>query len=623
MGGVSVVKPARLSAIGCGIAAGIVVALSLPAGPANAHADLLRTDPASGSVVQSLPQAVTLTFSEDVQPVVSQMQVIAPDGSRADDERVSEEATSTVRIPLRTDGPDGTYAVSYRVVSDDGHPMTGVVTFSLRVPSAVPPVPVDLVAPAVDRSLSLAMGAAGFLAVAGLVLVVGPMLFLLRLWPAGVSRRGAGRLAQIALGLIAASTVAELYLQAPYGAGGTSFAASGDAIHEVLVSRYGLIHIARLVLLAAMAVPLARVVAGRAGWVGRISSAVLTLLALATWPLSGHPRTSALPILTVVADAIHVGALALWLGGLVTLLAFVLPRAPETELSRILPAWSRWAQWTVVALVTGGVVEAVVEVRGFGQLVDTTYGRLILVKVGVLAVVLLVAAYSRRLVRPKFDVVGPEPEPDGEPAELVLVAAGGAAPAPEPEDESAEPAPVAAGGAAPAPEARPGGGLRAPAAPSSVRRGLRRSVLVETAGIVAVLGVAMALVQTAPAVAEAPSSGFLTGPGVVGGLVHMGMLQSTTSIVEVRFTPAVAGPNHVQVFAYNRAGAPLTVVSWRGTAQLPGKAPVDISLTRISGNHATGQVLLPTAGVWELRFTMTLDGAPPTSVEGTAAVRPS
>src|SRR5690349_23313581 len=100
-GGVSIdMKPARSFAVGVGIVAGVVVALSLPAGPASAHADLLRTDPAAGTVVDSLPAAVTLTFSEAVQPVVAQIQVIAPDGGPAGGGRISTAAALTVRIPL-------------------------------------------------------------------------------------------------------------------------------------------------------------------------------------------------------------------------------------------------------------------------------------------------------------------------------------------------------------------------------------------------------------------------------------------------------------------------------------------------------------------------------------------
>lgn len=618
-GGVSIdMKHPRLFAVGVGIVAGVLVALGLSAGPASAHADLLRTDPAAGTVVGSLPAAVTLTFSEAVQPVVAQIRVTAPDGSPAGSGRISTAAAPTVRIPLRTGGPQGTYAVSYRIVSDDGHPETGVVTFSVGAPSAVPPVPVTAGAPAVSPLTSVAMGVARFLAVLGLVLVAGPMLFLIRLWPAGLPRRAAVLLERGGLVVAAAGTVAELYLQAPYGSGSGLFGVTGGDVHQVLVSRYGLVHLARLGALATIAVPLARAAAGRVGRAGRVVLPVLALAGLATWPLAGHPGTSALPVLTAVADAAHLGAVALWLGGLVTLLWLVLPRASTAELSRILPVWSRWAQTAVLVLVAGGLTEAVVQVRGFGPLMHTTYGQLILVKIGVLVAVLVVAAYSRRLARRGFHAT----RPDAEPPVPALVSAAAST-------TVGVDAPVGAGRSTGDPQEATGGGTgtghggRLDGGGPPARRRLWRTVLTETAGMVVVLAVAMALVQTAPAVAAQESDNYLTGPGVVGGLMHMGMLENPTVTVQVRFSPALTGTNHVNVYAYSRAGAPLTVQEWQGTAQLTGRKsqPLDMHLTRVSGNHATGQLVLPTYGIWQLRFTLTATGAPPTTVTGTLTVR--
>jgi copper transport protein len=102
---------------------------------------------------------------------------------------------------------------------------------------------------------------------------------------------------------------------------------------------------------------------------------------------------------SVVVDAIHLAAMSVWLGGLVMLFAFLLPQANQRELSAILPIWSRWAATAVTALLLAGVVQALIEVASFRGLVDSTYGILILVKVGLAGLVLAVAAYSRKLVR--------------------------------------------------------------------------------------------------------------------------------------------------------------------------------------------------------------------------------
>jgi copper transport protein len=151
---------------------------------------------------------------------------------------------------------------------------------------------------------------------------------------------------------------------------------------------------------------------------------------------------------------------------------------------------------------------------------------------------------------------------------------------------------------------------------------LRRAVLIETGGIVVLLAVAMALVQTAPPSAEAATTDARTGPGVVSGLAHMGMLVGPTAMVQVRISPSVVGINHLQVYAYSRAGAPLTVLSWASTAELPGRTPIVVTLTRTSGNHATGSPRLPWPGRWRLRISMTTAGAPPATVTGVIPVRP-
>jgi len=134
--------------------------------------------------------------------------------------------------------------------------------------------------------------------------------------------------------------------------------------------------------------------------------------------------------------------------------------------------------------------------------------------------------------------------------------------------------------------------------------------------------VAAALIQTAPAASADPNP-YLTGPGVVGGLTHMGMLQNSTSMLQVRFSPATTGTNHVQLYSYNRAGAPLTVDDWHATIELPGETagPLNIPLVKASGAHASGTVVLPQPGTWQLRFTLTLPGGQQTTLTGTVFVR--
>ena len=108
-----------------------------PRGPASAHAVLRSTNPAANTTVPTAPAEVVLTFSEAVSPVADRVRVLAPDGTRADS-GAPVARDSELSIPMRTDVPRGTYLVSYRVISADGHPVGGSFTYSVGAPSATP-----------------------------------------------------------------------------------------------------------------------------------------------------------------------------------------------------------------------------------------------------------------------------------------------------------------------------------------------------------------------------------------------------------------------------------------------------------------------------------------------------
>jgi copper transport protein len=80
------------------------------------------------------------------------------------------------------------------------------------------------------------------------------------------------------------------------------------------------------------------------------------------------------------------------------LAVFLLPRANDVELGAIVPVWSRWATYAVSALLLTGVAQALVEVGSPGALFSTRYGWTLVTKVSIVAVVLVVALASRRLV---------------------------------------------------------------------------------------------------------------------------------------------------------------------------------------------------------------------------------
>ena len=416
-------RPSRAVAARSGAVAGLllllVALLLVPATPAAAHAVLVSSSPAASAVVPEAPAQVVITFSEGVRKVPGKVRVIAPDGSRADRGEPTFQGAE-VTIPVDPSAGRGTYLVSYRVISADSHPVSGAFTYSVGAPSE-PPTDSgtdNRANPVTENAVKVAKYA-GY---TGLLLLVGPALVLAALWPRRLSRRGPARLAWTGLGLLVAATLAEVWLQVPYVNGGGLFDVTGSGLGDVLGSAYGTTHLVRLGLLAAAAFLLRPLFAGPIGRTDGIILAVLGGAALFTWPLAGHAAASPAPAVSVVVDAVHLGGMAVWLGGLVMLAVFLLRRADERELEAILPIWSRWAALAVAALLLAGTVQGLIEVASIQALFDTTYGRLLLAKIVLFALVIGVAAYSRALVRRRVAAGRPGAMRRAVVAELVITA---------------------------------------------------------------------------------------------------------------------------------------------------------------------------------------------------------
>ncbi|WP_169945426.1 copper resistance CopC family protein [Microbispora sp. H11081] len=106
------------------------------AGPAAAHAALRSSTPKDGATVNKAPSDVELVFTENIARQFVTVVVTGPDGRK-----VTRGGPSTkgpvVTQPLTAGLPNGRYAIAYRVVSSDGHPVSGELHFTLKAPAAV------------------------------------------------------------------------------------------------------------------------------------------------------------------------------------------------------------------------------------------------------------------------------------------------------------------------------------------------------------------------------------------------------------------------------------------------------------------------------------------------------
>lgn len=102
----------------------ILAAAVLSSIPAQAHATLVATFPSYGAVLETAPERVTLSFNEPVSPISARL--VDPEGDVVELDDVTSIASDLI-IGLPSEVGEGSFVLSWRAVSDDGHPISGMV----------------------------------------------------------------------------------------------------------------------------------------------------------------------------------------------------------------------------------------------------------------------------------------------------------------------------------------------------------------------------------------------------------------------------------------------------------------------------------------------------------------
>jgi copper transport protein len=552
------------------LAALAVVALLAPA-VASAHARLEGTNPPEGAIVKAEPSAVIFEFDEPVEGNFGAVRVYDAAGERVDegDAFHPDGAGPKLGVHLKPGLPDGSYTATYRVVSADGHIVSSGYVFSIGKAGKAPAQTVgELIGGSGKGKVTeVAYGLARGLEYTAIALAVGGVAFLFFCWlpalgaAAGVgeeSRRAAaaafGKRLRVVLwvgaGIGLLATAAQIVLEGAEAAGVSGFSAiTKTIVEETLATRFGTVWGFAFLAWIAIAV-LVPLLGRRRSWRGLLIGIPLIYLCLCP-ALSGHGSSQSPIALNFPVNAIHVAAMATWLGGLAALL-LVLPAATRSAttpadrgrlLAGPLGRFSTLALVMVALIMVTGLIQAYVYVRHLGDLFSTGYGRAVLAKFLLLLAVIAIAAYNRRTVMPRLRRV----------AEL--------------------------GGS--------------PGLPGVL---LRRALRGEVALLAVVIGVTAALASYAPPVSAQP-----------------GPFSTTTEVgpttLEMDVDPARVGANQIHIYFFDaRTGAPykpgkeLTV-----TATLPDKEIGPLPLTVQSagpGHYIVQSALLNAPGDWELGLTL-------------------
>lgn len=387
---------------------GLQLALGTGSSPAFAHAELLETTPEDGAVLDTAPDTVELRFNEPVQVVEDAMRLFPGDGTPV--VLASRTSNTTVIIDFPADFADGAYALAYRVVSADGHPIGGALSFQIGDGEyTAPDASVTLANPVGTETIVSALTVTQYL---GLLALVGLVFFNRFVTRApGPAGPGIRKLGHIAYGTALAASLLLIPASGARVTGNefiTYLPETGDLV--ILPAStwspgvsWQLLASASLVLVFGLVALLLGARSRTAGiGVAALGSATV---ALCVPLLVGHTQTVQPVWVMLAADLGHLITGAFWVGGVIGLLCTLAAARPATPrgaplirpktIVEVVARFSRYALISVIVLAISGTAMAILIVGSWGTLFGSDYGRILLIKLGIVAAVVLLAAWNR------------------------------------------------------------------------------------------------------------------------------------------------------------------------------------------------------------------------------------
>lgn len=343
---------------------------------ATAHAVLLSSSPAQGEVLAAAPPRLTLRFSEPVSHVV--LTLVDRVGKSVDLDAVTSGSEVAARLERPLDA--GTYALNWRAVSEDGHPVRAAVIFSIGRKDAIQDM--GALSDHGDAT-SILTWAVKFGFYCCCLFGVGGVFFAFWIGGAPPGRAcaallgGAGVCAVILVGLLGVeetgSSLAGLMAMGPWTA----------ALDSSLARSMALVAVSLFLSFAAIGRPSA----GR-----NLSLTALTILGPG-FALTGHASDAGIKWLSFAALSLHVCAACFWAGALPRLWFLLGPGRPGRD--GALRRFSMAIPYSVTVIVLAGAYLASVQLGAPEALWGTAYGRVLIGKLVLVVSALLLGGFNR------------------------------------------------------------------------------------------------------------------------------------------------------------------------------------------------------------------------------------
>ena len=363
----------------------IACLLCAPAAMASAHAVLDNSVPTSGATLEDTPLQIVLDFDESVESSLGYIKLFSSSGKRVQLPAVKADASdaSIVRVVPPTLAQDS-YVAVYRVISADGHPVEGAITFRVgagAVSNLASVIETALQDSETSNAVKVAMALMRFISYIAISIVLAGIFFLLG---SDAPRKGLNRAVVLAGSVLGLSTALLYLLHGMNASGGTwGQIANVSVVKDVFATQVGESLFARIV----VSFLLVSVVTRWGKFVAVFAFATLPF----TYAFAGHAAVDSPAALTIALLALHVAAVGVWCGGLI-LLIFV----KDIRTTPIVEWFSQRAAILIAVVVATGVVQALLLMDGIGNLTKTSYGKALIAKVCVVGIMLICAAIVRR-----------------------------------------------------------------------------------------------------------------------------------------------------------------------------------------------------------------------------------
>ena len=342
---------------------------------------MVALDPPPGSVLAQAPRQVRITFSEPVSAFGRGIDVHGPGGRLVSAAAVAAGPELVAGLGEHGTLPGGTYLVEWRVVAADTHPSRGSYTFSIGQPGPIADgapadafgsvAPLGLLLQALSRWLHFLGFALAFGSLAFQVLVLGERDSVPRL----------RRLAYVGIALLLVAEPVALVAQAA-----SLGAIDSPSLADILGSAFGRVVALRLgaALLLWGLLGAIRETRGKGAWaILALGASLAEVDGLAGHTIAGLPQAAA-----IFLTAVHVAAMAAWLGGFA---ALVLSLGAAADRRALVGRFGRFAAVSVAVLLLSGALLALVHLRGPADLLFTSYGLILAIKLLAVAAALLAA----------------------------------------------------------------------------------------------------------------------------------------------------------------------------------------------------------------------------------------